>query len=422
MLNWFTVLQILPRDGLWGWDGWTDLWLDSWSLGTSEHTLSQCVRYYSLCMFQCSATCGGGHKQRQVLCQDREGVEDDRCEHADRPGQVDSCNQEPCPAWNFGEWGKVIFNMKDNSILHIDYSVTGPAMVEYLTAWCAVKTILGRTCLTSNVTSTQSQEAQKPATNMHANHSEEEDTCGRLESGTSAQNSVAREKGLAQSNAWTFCQNQCQWWEINFALEGRSQRKQTIAIENPVLLFGRLVIGHRWAQLSVWLLWNLSLWENGYNQQQCLSLCLITRCFLIRLETICSIQFMWMQIDVWLYFIVLYTNLIMDNIYSMAVSNYYDLDWEILGSLCLIFISFPQCSHSCGHGMQTRRVTCHRVNIFNWIYPERTDVTGCSSIERPKGVQTCHNLQDCEAELVWVVGSWSEVSIFRHSKVCKRSL
>ena len=83
-----------------------------------------------LVLYQCSATCGGGHKQRQVVCQDREGVEDDRCHQADRPGQEDSCNQEPCPAWNFGEWGKVTLKRKGNSFLHFLNSVTGRAMVE----------------------------------------------------------------------------------------------------------------------------------------------------------------------------------------------------------------------------------------------------------------------------------------------------
>ena len=67
--------------------------------------------------------------------------------------------------------------------------------------------------------------------------------------------------------------------------------------------------------------------------------------------------------------------------------------------------------------MQTRRVTCHRVNTFNWIYPERTDVTGCSSIERPKEVQTCHNLPGCEAKFVWAVGTWSEVSVYTHRTI-----
>ena len=42
-----------------------------------------------------------------VVCQDRAGVEEDRCDQEDRPGIVERCNQEPCPAWNYGEWGKV---------------------------------------------------------------------------------------------------------------------------------------------------------------------------------------------------------------------------------------------------------------------------------------------------------------------------
>ena len=61
----------------------------------------------------------------------------------------------------------------------------------------------------------------------------------------SVQNSVARGKGLAQSSVWTCCPKRCQWSEIIFALEERSQRRKTIAIDSPVLLYGRLVIGHR---------------------------------------------------------------------------------------------------------------------------------------------------------------------------------
>ena len=56
-------------------------------------------------------------------------------------------------------------------------------MVEYLTAWYAVKIILVRTFLTISVISTQDQEITKLATPSLANCSEEEDTCGKLESG-----------------------------------------------------------------------------------------------------------------------------------------------------------------------------------------------------------------------------------------------
>ena len=52
-------------------------------------------------MGQCSGSCGGGIRQRIVVCT---GV---LCSKEDKPIEQDSCNQEPCPAWSVGEWGKV---------------------------------------------------------------------------------------------------------------------------------------------------------------------------------------------------------------------------------------------------------------------------------------------------------------------------
>ena len=125
---------------------------------------------------QCSATCGGGRKHRQAECRDKEGAEDTRCKQADRPGQADRCNLEPCPAWNFGEWGKVISDnivpvgcFSANSNWHDVASVTDPVMEEYLTAWYGVKTILVKTCLTSSAISTPNQEPLKPATQRPVN-------------------------------------------------------------------------------------------------------------------------------------------------------------------------------------------------------------------------------------------------------------
>ena len=56
----------------------------------------------------CSQTCGGGVKERQVECFDEEGMKTskDLCHDQPQPSIKDSCNQEPCPAWNFGQWTK----------------------------------------------------------------------------------------------------------------------------------------------------------------------------------------------------------------------------------------------------------------------------------------------------------------------------
>ena len=59
--------------------------------------------------------------------------------------------------------------------------------------------------------------------------------------------------------------------------------------------------------------------------------------------------------------------------------------------------------------MQTRLVTCHRVNTFNWVDPEPIDVTGCSSVDMLSRTRTC-NISSCEGrEVRWVTGAWSEV-------------
>ena len=60
--------------------------------------------------------------------------------------------------------------------------------------------------------------------------------------------------------------------------------------------------------------------------------------------------------------------------------------------------------------MQTRMVTCHRVNTFNWVDPEPTEITGCTLKHRLSNIRTC-NLSICDEKFVWAAGTWSEVRI-----------
>ena len=41
------------------------------------------------------------------MCRDEEGEEKNSCHLKEMPSKSATCNEEPCPAWNFGEWGKV---------------------------------------------------------------------------------------------------------------------------------------------------------------------------------------------------------------------------------------------------------------------------------------------------------------------------
>ena len=42
----------------------------------------------------------------------------------------------------------------------------------------------------------------------------------------------------------------------------------------------------------------------------------------------------------------------------------------LLTTTMVMVMMMLQCSHTCGHGVQTRRVSCHRVNVFGWVDPE----------------------------------------------------
>ncbi|XP_071745117.1 A disintegrin and metalloproteinase with thrombospondin motifs 9 isoform X2 [Lepeophtheirus salmonis] len=55
---------------------------------------------------QCSQTCGGGFKNRIVVCQDYTGNPSSLCDETKKPPEIVSCNSEPCPKWNFGGWAK----------------------------------------------------------------------------------------------------------------------------------------------------------------------------------------------------------------------------------------------------------------------------------------------------------------------------
>jgi Thrombospondin type 1 domain len=66
--------------------------------------------------------------------------------------------------------------------------------------------------------------------------------------------------------------------------------------------------------------------------------------------------------------------------------------------------NWSECSHPCGAGIQHRRVTCHRVNAYEWIDPEPVSF-GCNSTQRPDDLQEC-SLGNCHALYVWRASAW----------------
>lgn len=80
---------------------------------------AQCLfTRYLYRVFQCSEVCGGGIKERKVVCQSFDGTRElfgeESCAEA-KPISSVSCNEQPCKVqpkyvtivWNYGEWSKV---------------------------------------------------------------------------------------------------------------------------------------------------------------------------------------------------------------------------------------------------------------------------------------------------------------------------
>ncbi|XP_056135280.1 A disintegrin and metalloproteinase with thrombospondin motifs 7 [Lampris incognitus] len=60
-----------------------------------------CLDWYKSSWGQCSEVCGGGEQQRMVTC-----PEDDRCDQAIQPGNIQPCNNQSCVQWLTGSWGQ----------------------------------------------------------------------------------------------------------------------------------------------------------------------------------------------------------------------------------------------------------------------------------------------------------------------------
>uniref|UniRef100_A0A8K9XKS2 Peptidase M12B domain-containing protein n=1 Tax=Oncorhynchus mykiss TaxID=8022 RepID=A0A8K9XKS2_ONCMY len=54
----------------------------------------------------CSSTCAGGSQRRVVVCQDAQGRSTSHCDQRVKPAESKSCDSGPCPLWNYGIWGE----------------------------------------------------------------------------------------------------------------------------------------------------------------------------------------------------------------------------------------------------------------------------------------------------------------------------
>lgn len=69
--------------------------------------VSICHTWQSYEWGSCSASCGGGTRQRRIICvneNERQVVDDAMCEASERPVESEPCNTHECATWIVGDW------------------------------------------------------------------------------------------------------------------------------------------------------------------------------------------------------------------------------------------------------------------------------------------------------------------------------
>lgn len=88
----------------------------SYTLNFKEKFITFCLFVYNSYnnLFQCSKSCGGGVRRRQVVCYNNKALMTENCDLAVRPSDTSICNEERCPGWRMSPWSEVktIFNNK----------------------------------------------------------------------------------------------------------------------------------------------------------------------------------------------------------------------------------------------------------------------------------------------------------------------
>ncbi|XP_059469110.1 A disintegrin and metalloproteinase with thrombospondin motifs 9-like isoform X2 [Neocloeon triangulifer] len=70
---------------------------------------------------------------------------------------------------------------------------------------------------------------------------------------------------------------------------------------------------------------------------------------------------------------------------------------------------WSECSSTCGSGVQTRQVTCHKVVGLGWLEPSKVPDGQCYNLEKPAATQACH-LDSCSLQYHWMTGPWKPCS------------
>ncbi|KAG1667926.1 A disintegrin and metalloproteinase with thrombospondin motifs 9 [Nymphon striatum] len=380
----------------------------------------------------CSQSCGGGYKQRQVKCQDIHHKESEFCDSEKRPTGTIRCNVEACPTWTTAQWSEVCFTcsatcgkgMRVREILC--HSSIGQELSHH---YCDQSTKLE---------STEGCHSTKACIEKIEYYWQKESWSKLpvVEEPVSEQSPVLL-KDLKQKNLTNFVPKQ--------------NRGQAKSVEEAPAQSGDVLDGQRCVLVPL---------------NPCSSLCngtqvRSTECRHKRrvvdaalcggkdrqpsvLKRVCNVRkkcvYRWRSKSWSQCSKPCGTGFIHRKVMCVDVSGQ-----PVPDKLCKRrkprtkgkcnahscghtwkAESWSLCTHSCDIGIQTRDVTCHRVNAYGWIIPRPVLHDKCNQSTRPQSVRRC-NYGSClyqnspsishQVQGIWKVGSWKTCS-----SVCGRGV
>ncbi|CAG0880726.1 unnamed protein product [Cyprideis torosa] len=351
---------------------------------------------------ECSKTCGGGFKLRQVVCRDSGGKESQACSVTKKPRETIHCNTDPCPIWNSGEWsacsktcGGGFQRRQVRCQDHLGRSLPahncdGENRLEDV-RFCAEeecpteveKQYTWRKSKWSEVKSAPSL-AQSPPSHARSAPSHARSAPSLARSAPSLARSTP---SLAQSPP-------------SHARSATSLARSapSVARSAPPLL----------GRPSLLLDRGRGKREGGAAKRAIAESRLAVCGVLIRQN-----QLLKSTSGIVKRILREKCRKLVNGVFSKFVLTHgkhrnghtIPVNSAGLGAIWfLIFIS--QCSHTCGFGVKHRRVSCHRVNQYGWVDPDPV-THGCNITQKPAELRSCI-LGQCEAPYYWKVGRWKE--------------
>ncbi|CAM1298104.1 ADAMTS9 (predicted) [Pycnogonum litorale] len=366
---------------------------------------------------QCSQSCGGGYKQRQVKCLDLDQLESDSCDPESRPTGTIRCNVEPCPEWSIGQWSKCSASCGEgNSTRKVVCKSFKGQLLPDLLCDAGNRPESAKSCKSVESCVDKSKEYYWKKELW----SKCSVACGKGKRHRTVACVVRGEKTKVADDlcpkrkpksmrrcrrgscpkwrraGWTKCSSACNGTQERIIVCRRKRRKVesylcSNRMQQPPVEKRSCNVKHR-----CFYRWKSVMWS------KCSKPCGVgiahrrVSCVDRMSKKVSDIQCTRRKPR------------------SKMRCNTHTCGYTWTAE------HWSSCTHTCDVGIQTRDVTCHRVNDFGWIIPRPVPHDKCNKSTRPQSVRRC-NYGSCHHQVnvkgVWRVGPWRSCSA-----VCGRGI